>query len=103
MPDIPLFGFFEGSEGAQKLFTAILNRAIRDYSQYLGRDKPEHVQIAMDAWEWLMSDEESRDLTSFVDVCRILDQCPTLVRIKVAELVEYAGSSPTAISVPNAA
>lgn len=85
--DKPLFGFVKGSEGAQKLYTAILNLAIRDYSMYLNKED-KRQQMAIDAWEWLMSDHESTELTAFVDICRILDQNPALVRAKIAESVD---------------
>jgi len=77
----------KGSEGAQKLYTAILNLAIRDYSMYLNKED-KRQQMAIDAWEWLMSDHESTELTAFVDICRILDQNPALVRAKIAESVD---------------
>lgn len=95
--------FYEGAEGGHKLFAAVLNRAIRDYTQYLWREDYKLFLIAQDAWQWLMSDDESRELTTFVDVCKLLGQDPYMVRSKIARLVENERKSPGAIPGSNAA
>jgi hypothetical protein len=51
-----------------------------------------------------MSDAESHELTTFVDVCKLLDQNPIIVRVKIAELVEDdEREDQAAISVTHAA
>ena len=86
------------SESGHRLFAAILNRAVRDYKQYLWRPDPSQAQLARDAWLWLMSDEESFGLTTFVDVCKLLDQSPDEVRRMIARLVEH--ERPDSITLP---
>ena len=90
--------FNDGAESGHKLFAAILNRAVRDYKQYLWRPDPGQAQLAVDAWTWLMSDDESFDLTTFVDVCKLLDQNPDQIRKLIAKLVEY--ERPDSITLP---
>ena len=91
----------EGAEGGHRLFAAILNRAIRDYRQYLGRKDSKQFYLARDAWLWISSDSD--ELTAFVGVCKILDQDPHRVRVRIAELVEDEGIHPGALPVTNAA
>ena len=99
--DEPNLFITEGGEGGHKLFAAILNRAIRDYAQYLGKTSSKQFYLAKEAWLWIMSDSD--ELTAFVGVCKLLDQDPDRVRLKIAELVENEGIYPGALPVTHAA
>lgn len=98
--DEPSMFITEGAEGGHKLFAAILNRAIRDYKQYLGRKDSKQFYLAKDAWLWINSDSD--ELTAFVGVCKLLDQDPDKVRLRIAELVEGEGIYPGALPVTHA-
>lgn len=95
--------YLNGAESGHKLFSAILNRAIRDYKQYLWRPDSKQFYLAIDAWLWLSCDDESHELTTFVDICKLLDQNPDIVRHKIAELVEHEGRNSSPIPVTHAA
>lgn len=102
-PDVgePSLFITEGGEGGHKLFAAILNRAIRDYAQYLGKVNSKQFCLAQDAWLWIMSDSD--ELTAFVGVCKLLDQDPDKVRYRIAELIDNEGIYPGTLPVTNAA
>lgn len=90
----------DGVEGGYKLFAAILNRAIRDYIQYVGKTDSKQFCLAEEAWLWIMSDSD--ELTTFVWICKLLDQDPSRVRGKIAKLVENEGIHPGAIPITDA-
>jgi len=73
--------------GVVMLLLSVLQRAIRDYSQYRFDEDRQKYDCAVDAWDWFMSDDEDH-FTSFCSVCRILNIDVSCMRSRIAGFIE---------------
>jgi hypothetical protein len=77
--------FWPPGHGEKLLLAAIFRRAAFDIALYKNSQRIQQRRLAVEAYNWLMSDEESH-FTSFVSICNILDQNPKDLRNRTLRL-----------------
>jgi hypothetical protein len=68
------------------LLLEVLRRAAHDWILYRGHTKLQLRQLAEDAYVWLFEERPSKDVTSFLTICELLDLDPKYVRNRVRSL-----------------
>lgn len=84
------------ASGAKALLLEVLRRAAYDWVLYRHSIRPQQRKIANDAQVWLFEEREdyspygarhvSKHMTSFLEICSLLDLDPAKVRARVREL-----------------